>query len=112
MVDKSYVPDRGDIVWLSLNPSIGREQKGRRPAVVISPKYYNSKVGLALLCPMTSQKKGYPFEVEIETKKIQGVVLADQIRAIDWKIRKTKLVTRVDSETLNEILAKIEPLVS
>ena len=87
---KEYIPDRGDIVWINFNPTRGSEQKGKRPAIVISPKSYNSVSGLVLLCPITSQTKGYPFEVNVKTKDISGVILTDQIRNIDWKERKIK----------------------
>ena len=83
MVKSSYTPARGDIVWLNFNPQTGHEQKGRRPAIVISPMEYNAKVGLSLFCPITSQIKNYPFEVRIQNKKIDGVVLADQIKSLD-----------------------------
>ena len=85
MVKTNYIPERGDIVWLDFNPQIGHEQMGKRPALVISPFDYNAKVGLAIFCPITSQKKGYPFEVNIKNKKIDGVVLSDQIKSLDWK---------------------------
>lgn len=93
MVDRRYIPDRGDIVWVTLDPQSGHEQKGRRPALVISPKNYNKKSSLALVCPITSQSKGYPFEVNVDTLKEPGVVLADQIKSIDWKARKVKKIT-------------------
>ena len=81
-----YTPQRGDIVWLNFNPQIGREQTGRRPAVVLSPGSYNGKVGLLLACPITSQVKGYPFEVAIPPGlKIRGVVLSDQVKSLDWR---------------------------
>jgi mRNA interferase MazF len=80
---KNYIPERGDIVWLNFTPQTGHEQMGRRPAIVISPFDYNEKVGLGLFCPITSKIKGYPFEVKIENKKIDGVVLSDQIKSLD-----------------------------
>jgi len=85
---KIYIPDRGDIVWLEFNPQAGHEQAGLRPALVISPAAYNSLVGLALMCPITSKIKGYPFEVLIPKKfKINGAILADQIKSLDWRTR-------------------------
>jgi mRNA interferase MazF len=79
---KNYVPDRGDIVWLNFNPRVGHEQSGKRPALVISPKEYNEKVGLALFCPITSKEKGYPFEIKIDIKnKIKGVILRTNLKA-------------------------------
>lgn len=107
----SYVPDRGDIVWIEFNPQAGREQAGRRPALVISPKSYNGKVGLALMCPITSKIKGYPFEVSLpSTAGISGVVLADQIKNFDWQARKTKFVCKIPSDVTQEVLAKIQAL--
>ena len=107
----AYVPDRGDLVWIEMNPQAGREQAGRRPAFVVSPKSYNGKVGLALLCPLTSKVKGYPFEVAVEGKTVQGVVLADQVKSLDWKARRARLVERADRAVVSEVLAKIEVLI-
>lgn len=89
---KKYIPERGDIIWLDFTPTKGREQNGVRPAFVVSPKIYNAKVGLALVCPITSHKKGYPFEVACDFSKIDGVILADHIRSVDWKARHAKFV--------------------
>src|SRR3990172_1318707 len=89
VVASRYVPDRGDAVWLQFDPRLGHEQAGRRPALVLSPRTYNSRVGLALFCPITSQVKGYPFEVPLPTGlRIRGCVLADQIKSLDWRSRK------------------------
>jgi len=88
MVVKSYIPNKGDIVWLEFDPRLGHEQKGKRPALVLSPLAYNEKVGLALFCPITSHEKGYPFEVKISGKAINGVVLSDQVKSFDWRSRK------------------------
>jgi mRNA interferase MazF len=107
MVKKIYIPERGDIVWLNFNPGAGHEQKGKRPAMVISPKNYNEKVGLGLFCPITTKIKNYPFEVKIENDKICGVVLADQIKSLDWKTRKIVFIAKVDPEKVDEIIAKI-----
>jgi len=108
-----YVPDRGDVVWISLSPQAGHEQAGRRPALVLSPQAYNGKVGLALLCPITSQIKGYPFEVRIpEGCPVTGAVLSDQIKSLDWKARKTELACRVPDTTTTEVLQKLDTLLS
>jgi len=107
MVKKKYIPARGDIVWLNFNPQSGHEQKGKRPAVVISPKEYNEKTGLGLFCPITSKMKDYPFEVKIENKKIIGVVLSDQIKNLDWKTREIEFIIKETSETVDEIIDKI-----
>ena len=106
-----YVPDRGDLVWLEFTPQTGSEQAGRRPALVISPKAYNAKVGLALFCPVTSRVKGYPFEVALpEGSGVVGVVLADQLKSLDWRARKAKLIDRASSDVLAMVTAKILPL--
>jgi len=107
MVKEKYIPERGDIVWLNFNPGSGHEQKGKRPAIVISPKGYNEKVGLGLFCPITSKIKNYPFEVKMENDKINGVVLADQIKSLDWKTREIEFMTKETSEKVNEIIDKI-----
>ncbi len=107
MVNPDYIPDRGDIVWLNFDPQSEHEQKGKRPALVISYKIYNEKTGLALFCPITSKIKGYPFEVIIEDKLITGVVLADQIKNLDWNIREAKYITKISEEKLKEVLKKI-----
>ncbi|MDR0308001.1 MAG: endoribonuclease MazF [Chitinispirillales bacterium] len=107
MVRKKYIPERGDIVWLNFNPQAGHEQKGKRPAIVVSPKEYNEKTGLGLFCPITSTMKGYPFEVEIKNKKITGVVLSDQIKSLDWKTRDVEFVIKETNEKTDEIIDKI-----
>ncbi|TVS05662.1 MAG: endoribonuclease MazF [Cyanobium sp. PLM2.Bin73] len=107
----AYRPDRGDLVWLEFTPQTGSEQAGRRPALVISPKAYNAKVGLALFCPVTSRIKGYPFEVSLpEGSGVIGVVLADQLKSLDWRARKAKLIERASPEVLALVTARILPL--
>jgi mRNA interferase MazF len=106
-----YVPERGDVVWISLNPRAGHEQAGRRPAVVLSPHAYNAKVGLALLCPITSQVKGYPFEVAVpEGLPVAGVVLSDHVKSLDWRARKAELACSLPPQTTAEVLAKLQTL--
>jgi mRNA interferase MazF len=112
VVIKGYVPNKGDIVWLDFDPQLGHEQKGKRPALVLSPLAYNQKVGLALFCPITSQEKGYPFEVKISGKTIHGVVLADQIKSFDWKSRKAKFVAKAKDQEITEVIAKIKTLIN
>lgn len=108
---RGYSPDRGNAVWISLNPQAGHEQAGRRPAVVLSPRGYNAKVGLALFCPITSQVKGYPFEVLIpEGLDVAGVVLSDQIKSLDWRARQTEFICELPSFTIGEVLAKARAL--
>ncbi len=107
----AYVPERGDIVWISLNPQAGHEQAGRRPAVVVSPKSYNGRVGRGLFCPITSQVKGYPFEVAVpQGLPIGGVVLADQVKSLDWRARKAEFVGRLRAEASDEVLGKLGAL--
>ncbi len=107
----AYIPDRGDLVWLEFTPQTGSEQAGRRPAFVISPKAYNVKVGLALFCPVTSRVKGYPFEVALtKGSGVAGVVLADQLRSLDWRARKAKLIERASANVLAMVTARILPL--
>jgi len=108
----AYVPERGDLVWLTFNPQAGHEQAGRRPAVVLSPAVYNGKVGLALFCPITSQVKGYPFEVALpEGLPISGVVLADQVKSLDWKVRQAEKICSLSPEVNSEILQKMMTLI-
>ncbi len=99
---KAYTPDRGDIVWVNFNPQKGHEQANKRPAIVLSPKIYNIKTSLALVAPITSIKKGYPFEVVLIKERTTGVVLVDQIRSIDWREQKVSFKEKVSSEVLAE----------
>ena len=108
---RQYVPDRGDIVWLELTPQAGREQAGHRPALVLSPKQYNRKVGLALVCPITSRVKGYPFEVELSFGGKTGAVLSDQIKSLDWRARKARRAARAPRDVMSTVLQKIQTLV-
>jgi len=110
-VPRGYVPDRGDVVWLQFDPHAGHEQAGRRPALVISPRAYNRKVGLALLCPVSSQVKGYPFEVLLPELEVKGVILADQLKSLDWRSRSATRICTVPDEVLDEVVARILALV-
>ncbi len=105
-----YVPDAGDIVWLLFEPQAGREQAGHRPALVISPAAYNGKTGLMRCCPMTTQIKGYPFEVVIAGAR-SGVVLADQVKSLDWRARKATRKGRASAAELSEVRAKALALI-
>lgn len=108
-----YVPQYGDAVWITLNPRVGHEEAGRRPAVVLSPEKYNSKVGLAILCPITNQVKGYPFEVLLPSGlPVTGAVLSDQVRSLDWRARKAELICALPDETISEVLQKLATLLS
>ena len=106
----AYVPDRGDVVWLMFDPQAGREQAGHRPALVLSPAAYNGRRGMMLCCPITSQIKGYPFEVRIADAGADGVVLSDQIKCLDWKARKAKKKGRASTQVVRETLLKLSTL--
>lgn len=108
----SFVPDRGDAVWIQFNPQAGHEQAGRRPALVLSPAAYNGKVGLAILCPIISQVKGYPFEVQARGAKIDGVVLSDQVKSLDWRVRQTQLIERLPESVTADVLHKLATLLA
>jgi mRNA interferase MazF len=109
----AYVPERGDLVWITLNPQAGHEQAGRRPAVILSPTAYNGKVGLALLCPITSQVNGYPFEVHIpQGLPVAGVILADQVKSLDWRARQAELIGKLPVEVVGDVLRKLGTLLS
>lgn len=110
VVKTAYIPDRGDLVWTDFNPQSGREQAGKRPALVLSPKVYNSKTGLAVMVPITSQIKGYPFEVAISTKVIQGVALSDHLKNLDWKSRGVSLAGKAPSLVVAQVTANIAAL--
>ena len=106
-----FVPDAGDFVWLTFDPQAGREQAGRRPALVLTPRTYNAKSGLALVCPITNQSKGYPFEVAIPTGQgVSGVILADHIKSIDWKARRAEKLGHCSNEAMDEVRARLAPL--
>ncbi len=108
---RTYVPGCGDVVWITLNPQAGHEQTGRRPAVVLSPGSYNGKTGLAILCPVTSQIKGYPFEVILpEGLPVAGAILSDQVKSLDWRARKAELICTLPDETISEVLQKLGTL--
>ncbi len=110
---RSYCPKQGDIVWLTFDPQAGHEQAGRRPALVVSPEAYNRKVGLALVCPITNRKKGYPFEVDIpECLDVSGVVLADQIKSLDWKARNADHCCTPPKEVLLNVIGKAQSLLA
>lgn len=109
----AYVPQRGDVVWITLNPQAGHEQAGRRPALVLSPAAYNGKVGLAILCPITAQVKGYPFEVLVPPGcKVTGAILADQVKSLDWRVRKAERICTLPATVVAEVLEKLGVLLS
>ncbi len=109
----AYCPKRGEVVWLKFSPQAGHEQAGFRPALTLTPENYNRKTGLAVFCPITSQVKGYPFEVLIPSGlKISGVILSDQIRNLDWQVRGSKFFCKVPESTFLEVLNKLGSLLN
>ena len=113
VAQSTYVPQRGDAVWITLTPQAGHEQSGRRPAVVLSPGTYNARVGLALFCPITNQIKGYPFEVVIPPGlRVSGAVLADQVKGVDWRALEAEFICALPSRTTGEVLQKIGTLLA
>ncbi|WP_350339164.1 endoribonuclease MazF [Geomonas sp. Red32] len=104
----TYVPEKGDVVWLDFDPQAGHEQAGRRPAFVLSPARYNAITGLMLCCPITNQVKGYPFEVAVEgAVNVQGVILSDQVKSLDWRIRRAEKKGSASLEALEEVVGNI-----
>lgn len=108
---RGYVPDRGDLIWINFDPQTGREQAGRRPALVLSPAKYNGRVGLALLCPMTRQAKGYPFEVSVVSAGIEGVVLSDHMKSLDWNLRFAEFAGKAQASVVTLMLNNIAKLI-
>ena len=112
MKSGSYVPDSGDIVWLNFTPQAGHEQRGKRPALVISPKIYNEKTSLFICVPITSKIKGYPFEVAIpQDLEVKGVILSDQIKSLDYKVREATFICKLPQHTLQEVKKRIALLI-
>jgi len=110
MSPRAYVPDTGDVVWLQFDPQAGYEQAGHRPALVISPANYNGKTGLMVCCPMSSKVKGHPFEVVTEIDGLACAVLSDQVKSLDWKIRRAKKKATVSDEVMLHVRAKMKAL--
>jgi mRNA interferase MazF len=107
---RQFIPDAGDVVWLEFSPQAGHEQAGHRPALVLSPAAYNSKTGTMVCCPMTTQIKGYPFEVIIHEAGVSSAVLSDQVKNLDWRARKATPKGRASAGELDEVRAKISAL--
>lgn len=106
-----YVPERGDLLWLTFDPQAGHEQAGRRPALVLSPAVYNRRANLALVCPITNQAKGYPFEVALPAgSPLAGVILADHLKSADWMARRAEFVAKAPANVLADVIAKLRPL--
>ena len=111
MVARAYVPNAGDLVWLTFDPQAGRERRGRRPAVILSPRAYNAKAGLAVACPITTHVKGYPFEVAIPASQdLSGVVLSDHVKSVDWRERRAVFAAKASDEVMDEVRARLRPL--
>lgn len=110
MAKRAYVPESGDIVWLEFDPQAGHEQAGHRPALVISPASYNDKTSLMVCCPLTTQIKGYPFEVLTDVGGVAGAVLSDQVKSLDWRARKAKQKGKVPAAVMQHVRAKIKAL--
>lgn len=111
MVARAYVPDAGDFIWLTFDPQTGREQRGRRPALVLSPRIYNAKAGLALACPITSQVKGYPFESRIPAGfNVSGAVLCDHVKSLDWQERRAEFAGNAPESVLVDVRERLRPL--
>jgi mRNA interferase MazF len=107
----AYVPDRGDIVWIDFSPHAGHEQAGTRPGLVISSAGYNGRAGLALVCPITNQAKGYWFEVALpKAIQVTGVVLADQMRNVDWRVRRARKIARAPLAVVSDVLERLDTL--
>ena len=110
--NKSYIPNKGDLLWLEFSPQSGHEQSGRRPALCISPEIYNQRVGLAIFCPITSVVKGYPYEVLLpSTVSIKGVILSDQVKSLDWQSRQIIFIEKLPGNILSDVLAKLHTLI-
>ncbi|HEV1995388.1 MAG TPA: endoribonuclease MazF [Candidatus Acidoferrum sp.] len=111
MVAREYVPDAGDLIWLDFTPQTGREQAGRRPAVVLSPRNYNEKTSLAVVCPVTSQVKGYPFEVSLPPGlRIRGAILSDHLKNLDWRQRQAQKAGRIPASVLAQVRDRVAAL--
>jgi mRNA interferase MazF len=106
VVSRKYVPDVGHVVWITLDPQAGREQRGRRPALVLTPAAYNAKTSLAISCPITSAAKGYPFEVPVEGA-VAGVILADHVNSLDWRVRDAEYAQTVSASVLDAVRARL-----
>ena len=111
VVARTYVPDAGDLVWLTFDPQAGHEQRGRRPALILSPRAYNAKARLAIACPITSHIKGYPFEVSLPPGDIiSGAVLADHVKNLDWQARRVVFEAKAPAQIVTEVRERLRVL--
>jgi len=106
-----YIPNQGDIVILSFDPQTGHEQKGRRPAIIVSNKTFNQYLGLAYACPITNTKRDFPFHIRFDGKNISGFIMTEQLKSVDYNARKIKFIEKVDSDTLSEVLGIIDSII-
>ncbi len=107
-----YIPEQGDIVALNFDPQSGHEQKGRRPAIIVSNKVFNKHLGLAFACPITNTKRDFPFHVKVESENITGYIMAEQMKSIDYKSRKIKFIEKADEKTINHVLGIVDGILS
>jgi mRNA interferase MazF len=113
VVTRRYIPDAGDLIWLDFTPQTGREQAGRRPALVLSPADYNQRVGLAVVCPVTAHGKGYPFEVALPPGlRVGGVILSDHLKSIDWQNRRAERAGRAPKQVVAQVLDRVAALLA
>ncbi len=108
----NYVPSQGDIVTLNFDPQSGHEQKGRRPAIIISNQVFNKHLGLAFACPIINTKRDFPFHVKVSSENITGYIMAEQMKSIDYNARNVKFIEKADEETLNKIIGIIESIIN
>ena len=112
MVARAYVPDAGDLVWLTFDPQAGHDQRGRRPALILSPRSYNAKAGLVIACPITNHAKGYPFEVALPSAgAVTGVILADHMKNLDWRARRVVFAAKASAEVVTEVGERLRVLI-
>ena len=109
MVD--YIPEQGDIVVLSFDPQSGHEQKGRRPAIIVSNKTFNRYVGLAFACPITNTRRDFPFHVKVDSDKITGYIMSEQMKSIDYNARKIKFIEKADQNTIDQVLGLVDSII-
>jgi mRNA interferase MazF len=110
-VVKEYIPKKGDLVILTFDPSAGHEQQGRRPALIISNEVFNKHVGLAIACPITNTDRNFPFHVKVESDNLTGFIMTEQIKSVDYNVRKVKFVERVSDEVMEKVLGIVESVV-
>ena len=106
-----YIPEQGDIVALSFDPQSGHEQRGRRPAIIISNKTFNRYLGLAFACPITNTKRDFPFHIEVQSQNITGYIMGEQMKSIDYNARRIKFIEKADQKTINQILGIIDSII-